>query len=403
MDFVSGFIEYTSAYESPTSFWKWSAYVTIGSILRDNCFLLLKDIKIFPNIYVLLLADSAIQRKANPINFCREFVDTIHNTKLITGRSSIQGILDELARGETDKITGQIMKGGSALFLAQELSANIVNDPEAIRILTDIYDFHPNYDSRLRGMGHFRIPNLCFSMFAASNETLLRDVYDVKATMGGLLGRTFLVIPDEFRPGNSLFNPNHTSSSLDSLTNELKLFSQLRGRFEVNKDGQEFYNEWYLPFRESYKEKQDRSGIVGRIHTSVLKLAMILCVNETKQLIIHTRHIAQAIDECTKLLPNYQSFMMSGGKSPIAEAATIIVNEIYSHKDHCCSRRIIMQRHWNNIDAETMDKVITTLAEAGMVKIIGIENELIYQLTNECITLLFEKGEKDAGTNSTKT
>ena len=60
-----------------------------------------------------------------------------------------EGILDELARGETDKVTGRVTSGGSALFSASELSAGIVSDPEAVKILTDIYDFKDDYTSRL--------------------------------------------------------------------------------------------------------------------------------------------------------------------------------------------------------------------------------------------------------------
>lgn len=393
MDFVSSYIEYTSVYESPRAFWKWSAYATIAAILRDNCFLQLKDIKIYPNIYVLLLADSAVQRKGNPVKFCAEFVRKIHNTKLIAGRSSIQGILDELARGETDKTTGEILKGGSALFNAQELSANIVNDPEAIKILTDIYDFYEFYESRLRGMGYFRIPNVCFSMFAASNETLLRDVYDTKATVGGLLGRTFLILPDEFRPGNSLFNANNSKNSFDSLVIELKLLSNIRGKFTLDAEAQNTYDSWYIPFRDSYRNKQDKSGIAGRIHTSVLKLAMLLCVNFTKELIIKKEHIEESLTECLALIPNYNQFVMSGGKSSMADVATMVLNEIHGAADHCISRRNILAKHWNDIDSETLDKIIVTLTEAGMIANTMMENEILYKMTDKCIDMLY-KGEK---------
>jgi hypothetical protein len=393
VDFVSTFIEYTSVYESPSAFWKWSAYATIAAILRDNCFLQLKDIKIYPNIYVLLLADSAVQRKGNPVKFCANFVKAIHNTKLIAGRSSIQGILDELARGETDKATGEILKGGSAIFNAQELSANIVNDPEAIKILTDIYDFYESYESRLRGMGYFRIPNVCFSMLAASNETLLRDVYDTKATVGGLLGRTFLILPDEFRPGNSLFNVNHSELSFDSLVGELKLISRIRGKFTLDTAAQETYDAWYIPFRDSYKGKADKSGIAGRIHTSVLKLAMLLCVNHTKDLIIKKEHIEESLTECLALIPNYNQFVMSSGKSPLKDVAIIVLNEIHDAPDHCTSKRNILSKHWSDIDSETMDKVMLTLIEAGMIINIMQDNEILYKMTEKCLEMVY-KGEK---------
>ncbi len=120
--------------------------------------------------------------KGTQSNYVKNLLGT-KSTKLISGRSSIQGILDELSRGETDKVTGKVTSGGSALFSASELSAGIVSDPEAVKILTDIYDFKDEYTSRLRGTGVFRIKNVCFSLVAASNEELLWDIYDGFALM----------------------------------------------------------------------------------------------------------------------------------------------------------------------------------------------------------------------------
>ena len=200
MGFIKLLLEHTKPYESPESFWKWSAYCTIAAIMRDSCYIRQGDSNLYPNVYVLLLADSAVHRKGNPVRFCEKLTGKIANTKVISGRTSIQAILDELARGETHPKTGKTIKGGSSLFSAAELSAGIVNDPEAIKILTDIYDFKEEYTSRLRGTGTFHIKNICFTMMAASNESLLVDLYDEKARTGGLLGRTFLVKPNSSAP-----------------------------------------------------------------------------------------------------------------------------------------------------------------------------------------------------------
>lgn len=394
MSFLSLFLDYTSQYESPTSFWKWSAYATIAAVLRDNCKFTQGSIVLYPNIYVLLLAESASHRKGNPVDFCEMFVKEVKNTKLISGRSSIQAVLDELARSETDKSTGKSLFGGSALFSAKELSAGIVNDPEAVKILTDIYDFRSEYTSRLRGSGTFKIKNVCFSMLAASNEDLLRDVYDIKAIFGGLLGRTFLVKPNEFRPGNSLFNVNGVIKTHYDLLEELRHIAVMNGEFTFTPEAQAEYDSWYLPFRESYKTKSDKSGVAGRIHTGVLKLAMILCVNDTRGLVINKQHVEQAIEECLALIPNYNQFVMGGGKSNVAEAGTIFLTELHSAEHHCVSRKRMLQKYWNNFDAELLDKLVTTLEQAGMISTEQHAEGVAYKLTDKCIAMLFSKEKK---------
>jgi hypothetical protein len=148
MTFVDLFMQHTRFYESPRSFWKWAAFTAIGAVLRDNCYRQLGDNKIYPNLYTLVLANSAVHRKGSPVKLCEELVKRTKSTKVISGRASIQGILDELARGETDKSTGKMLAGGSALFSAPELTAGIVNDPRG----------HQNPNRHLRIQRRIRFP-----------------------------------------------------------------------------------------------------------------------------------------------------------------------------------------------------------------------------------------------------
>lgn len=395
--FVDHFLEHTQHYESPTSFWRWASYTAIAGVMRDNCFRRLGDQKLFPNIYTLLLADSAVHRKGQPVQMCEKLVRGVNSTKTISGRSSIQGILDELARGETDKITGKMHIGGSALFFASELSAGIVNDPEAIKILTDIYDFKEEYTSRLRGSGVFRIKNICFSLMAASNETLLRDVYDVKAMLGGLLGRTFLIKHDEFRPPNSLFAIRDTSASFKSLLEKLKAISEVTGEFEFTKDAERIYDEWYNPFRKSYQNKPDSSGIAGRIHTSILKIAMIICVNETQSLTIEACHMNKAISHCMALMSNYTGLIMSAGKSTVSDVAATLIEDIWQSANKKLSKQIFLQRHFHQFDLEILDKCTATLIQAGLLKedLDVAKGEINFSITPKCESVFNLKREEN--------
>ncbi len=391
MDFVNGYLDYTRSYESPTSFWKWSAYSTIGAILRDSCWKNQGDNFLFPNLYVLLLADSAVQRKDLPVAIAQKLITLVHNTKVIAGRSSIQAILDELAMTETDKKTGHMLSGGSAIFIAPELSAGIVADPQSVSIMTDMYSYREVFTERLRGHGKFEIKKLCFSALMASNKALLTDVYDIRAMHGGLLGRTFLVVPNEWRPGNSLFSILDQSTKFDILLEELKQISELRGEFSFTTEAEKEYDTWYLPFRETYRTKTDKSGIAGRIHTGILKLSMILAVNYTKELQITKQHIEESITECMSLMANYQQLVMGAGKSPISEVGSIVLNEIYTSPNGVLSQKKLLQKHWNSFDVETLEKFINTMSQAAMITAEMTDDGPGYKLTKKCLELLFKK------------
>lgn len=384
MGFVQSFLEHTKDYESPTSFWRFSAYVAIASVLRDNCYFSQGSGTLFPNIYVLLLAGSADHRKGRPVELCEKLLKEISNTKIISGRASMQAILMELSRSETDKSSGKLQNGGSAIFIAPELSAAIVADPQAVGILIDLYTYRESYDSLLKGTGKFHIERMVFSFFSASNEDLLKQVFDTSAVRGGLLGRTFVITPNEYRPSNPLVRFDQQKEDLLKSTytearDHLLKISNLHGKFTLEEKALDEYERWYIPFRDSYRGKADKSGIVARLHTGVFKIAMILAAND-QSLIIYKHHIEEAILRGLELLPNYQSFTLSG-KSTIAEAGQIILPKLLDAPNFTLERSIILRDHWMNIDAAILDSLIISLETGGIIQSLHQGGHVSYRLT----------------------
>lgn len=388
MNFIEGLLKHTLEYESPHSFWKWSAYSTVASVLRDNVFIQDGDSKLFPNLYILFLAGSGA-RKNRPVNYSEGLVKRCGNTKIISGRSSIQGILDELARTETNAKTGKLLKGGGATFFAPELGAGIVESPEAIKILTDIYDGKSNFTSVLRHSPKFQVDNIVFNAFMASNEEMSKGLFDNVAIYGGLLARTLLIVPDEFRDGNSLLKPDEEREKqremeLASMDVELKEISKLSGRATFDEDAIRVHDSWYKPFRKRYLAKGDRSGIYGRLHTHIKKISVVLAANE-KSIIIKGNHMEKAIEDCTGLLQNYNMFIMASGKSTLTEISALVLKDLLVAPDHRLSRKEILWRYHSETDGETLDKAMMTLEGGGIVQSIAGNNGMEWQLTAKSI------------------
>src|SRR5688572_17591509 len=87
--------------ETPQSFYFWSGLCAISAVLKDNVFINRGGAYIlYPNIYVILHADSGL-KKGPAINLAKDLVKRTGNTKLVSGRSSIQGILKKLGTGQS--------------------------------------------------------------------------------------------------------------------------------------------------------------------------------------------------------------------------------------------------------------------------------------------------------------
>lgn len=370
--FTDVFLEFTKESETPSSFWKWASYAIIAAVLRDSVYWQSRGHKMCTNIYVLLNADSAVHRKSGPIKEADRLLQAVKNTKVIRGRGSIQAILEDLSKSQMDKDTGKSTRGGSCLLVADELKSFFIGDDSLVGILTDIYDYRDTFDYKLRG-SPFHIKNLCVSMLAASNDEFLKTVYTGEAVFGGLLGRTFIVKANEYRPGNSLLElegeeeENKLKYDPQPLIDILKEVAKLNGKVRFTMESKIAYDEWYMALRKTYEKRPDRTGVLARMHTGVLKLAVILAVSRRVELIVRKPDIEDSIAECMSLLPNYDGFAMSVGKSTESAAGGFLFAEMWDHGGEI-TRATFLGKYWYEVSSDTLDKLVITLEQAGMIQ-----------------------------------
>src|SRR5690606_28300861 len=111
----------------------------ISAVIKDNVWLdRAKVFKTYGNIYVMLHADSGL-KKGPPVSMAKQLVKQVNNTRIITGRSSIQGILKEMGSAQTQP-GGKVLTKSVVFVCSSELSSSIVEDKVATKILTDLYD-----------------------------------------------------------------------------------------------------------------------------------------------------------------------------------------------------------------------------------------------------------------------
>ncbi len=158
--------------ESPQSFWKWAGLAAISAVVKDRIWMDRQIFKTYPNIYVMLHADSGL-KKGPPVNMAKRLVQLVNNTMVITGRSSIQGILKELGTAKTLP-GGRVQTNSVAFICSSELSSSIVEDKVATTILTDLYDRSYNvgeWQSLLK-MESFKLKDPTITMLTATNEVM---------------------------------------------------------------------------------------------------------------------------------------------------------------------------------------------------------------------------------------
>lgn len=387
-------MDFTAEFESPSSFWRWSAYSVIAAVLRDNVFLSGQAAgdSCYPNLFSILVAASG-ERKDPPVSLAAKLVTKMGNTKVIEGRSSIEAIIDELHYNETNHQGAIAAKDGSCFLAAPELASFFVNSDSLVPLLTDMYTFREEYTSRLVTRAKHKVKRLCVTLFGASNEILLRQIYNQYAMQGGLLARTLLIRPDEKRPPNSLFIATDDQPKEDfserqekDLLSKLSQAAKFKGKPTITRIAAQKYDRWYRGIYTS-NHRIDPSGILNRIPAAVKKLAIILAVN-SETFTIGEHEIEEAIEQCSRLLTNYQGFTMASGNSTIQEAGTVFLTDLWHAEEHKLTRRDFLSAHWGVVDAELLNKLVETFEQSGFISIRIDGSTVTYTATKKCLEML---------------
>jgi hypothetical protein len=375
--------EGTRELESPKQYYYWSALAALAAVAKRNVYLNQFRFFLYPNIYVFLIGPSGI-RKGPPVNLATKLVSAVANTRVITGRSSIEGITKEMGTSRTSE-GGHIIDGASAFVSAGEFASSLVDNAQALTILTDLYDahYHQKWKNTLVGREGEVLDRPYLVLLGASNQVHLNEIIKTKDIQGGFIARTFIINATKKNSKNSLVRKPNIDLDEAPLIEYLKEVARLRGEF-VWKDGaDDLYDEWYNSFDD---QKEDITGTRARIHTSVLKVAMLLSLSKRLDLTITPDEINEALNACNNLIKDMNQVFMpgKGTETELGKKISIMLTDLVNAPEYKVSRQQLMSRHWGVLDAFSIDQVVETLQQPGLIRIISHGTKAaytFYQLT----------------------
>lgn len=423
MNWLNEIIQQHSELESPKSFWYWAAIAALSAVVKDQVWMNRQIYNLYPNIYVMLHAESGL-KKGPPISMARQLVKSVNNTKIISGRSSIQGILKDLGTAQTQP-GGKVVNKAVAFICSSELSSSIVEDKVATTILTDLYDRQYNVGEwrSLLKMETFQLKDPTITMLTATNEAMSEDFFTRSAIQGGYFARTFIVYEKEGQVSNSLIFPLTNPPDYKVSSEYLREVAKLTGPFESmasleNGDKYKYpkekfgrtiyfnevgllYDNWYDDFKATIKDmEKDQTGTMNRFGDSVLKVAMLLSLSREPTLAIQPDAMLEAISECQKLLGNVRK--TSFGKQGMSQSAalkTYIIMELLNREPHSVTRTVLMKKMWTHYEtAVEFDEMMLAFDATGMIKTSSIGNQIVYTMpdnqVDELRQFLAGKGKK---------
>lgn len=389
MNWLTELVNQHKELESPTSFWFWAGLCTISAIMKDQVYLDRGGAyKLYPNIYVMLHADSGL-KKGPPVGLAKALVKRVNNTRIISGRSSIQGILKELGTAQTIP-GGKINAKSVGFIVASEFSSSLVSDPAAMTILTDLYDRQYNEGEwrSLLKMDTFSLKDPTISMLVATNEAHFEDFIASKDMKGGFIGRMFVIAESEVPHLNPLWKKMSVIPDRDKLAEYLKIISKLEGEFIWGEGAGELYDPWYRDFYTQVKKNdvKDPTGTIQRFGDSVLKVAMLLSLADSPELILTRDNVQEAINVCEKLIGSVRK-TTHGKKGMAVDAApkALIINELLNRDNHQISRAMLLKKYWMNFNASQLDDLMAQFDQAGLILTATIGHEVVFKMPDPVV------------------
>lgn len=399
LSWIDDLVSENQAVETPESWLYWSLMCCISAVAANAYTLrtLKGNLLYYPNLYVILMGESGLG-KGYPVNLAKRLVTAADNTRVIAGRSSIQAIIKELAT--TKSVQGKAVITDSRGFIVNgELSTAIIQDPDSLTILTDLYDrnYNNNWTNLLKGDGAEKLKNPYITCLFGSSPAHFYDSIPQANIEGGYIGRNLVIYEEKRSKDVDLLDSEEESIDEDRFTNyivpkyvpHLVKLATHQARIIPSEDARKIFNTWRKEWRGAQSQYNDRTGFVNRVPDHVLKIAMCLCLARyDSNAVIIESDITQAINKISGLVyASEKAASGGGGLDPLAAQTKRVVDHLLAASENQLTRKDLLIRGYGDFDPQSLDRIIDALMEMKWVKRqkigIGSNMDWLYLLSGE--------------------
>lgn len=311
--------------------------------------------------------------KGFPVNLSKRLVTSADSTRVIAGRSSIQAIIKELAT--TKSVQGKPIITDSRGFIVNgELSTAIIQDPDSLTILTDLYDrnYNPAWTNLLKGDGAEKLKEPYITCLFGSSPAHFYDSIPQPNIEGGYIGRNLVIYEEKRSKDVDLLDSEKESVDEDRFTNfivprfvpHLVAIAANKARMIPDEAARQVFNSWRKDWRNNQDKYNDRTGFVNRIPDHVLKVSMCLALAryENNTVIIES-DIREAIEKVSSLIYANEKAASGTGIDPLAAQTKRVVEYLIAAPNTELLRKDLLIRGFGDYDSPTLDRIIDTLLE----------------------------------------
>lgn len=260
-----------------------------------------------------------------------------------------------------------------------ELSTAIIQDPDALTILTDLFDrnYNAKWDNMLKGDGVESLKDPYFTCLFGSSPAHFYDSIPQPNIEGGYIGRNLIIYEETRSKDTDLLDPADESQEEDRFMTyivpkyvpHLLKISANKIKMTVEETARVKFNLWRKNWRNSQSQYGDRTGFVNRVPDHILKVAMCLCLARyDTDCCISDADIAESTEKILTLIYSSRKAAEGSGLDPLAAQTKKIVDFLIAAVENKMSRRELLVKGYGNYDEIALDKICETLMEMQWIK-----------------------------------
>lgn len=408
---IDTYLDYADEQECPKDFHLWVILSIIAVTMGRNAW---KDRglagRIFPNMYIILVGESALVHKSTAINMgMNPLRESLPETVIITQKVTPEALIHLMA--ETCEATGN----SEVVIQASELSVLLGQaklDDSFLKILTDFWDSPNKREYRTIGRGIDICNNVCLNLLGGTTPDWLKNTIPIVSMEGGFLSRLILVnreASDQLNPHpEDVFGSFHVEM-LGKIQNDLQIIHEaIVGPYEWELKAKNMFGDWYCNDNPEDIKKafSFMRGYYGRKGDLIIKIAMINAASKSNEKVITQEDVFFAISILKENEIHTRELMKMLGTTEEGKITQNILNKIL--KSHVMAERDgglqevigigrskLMRNTGHQLNARGLNDVIYTLQESGQIIVETVGGKTIYVDATQVAGKNRKKGKKN--------
>lgn len=377
-NWLTSYKDYIIKHESPDIFHFWVAVQMIATALGRGVWINRGAYVVYPNQYVILVAKSGSCRKSVAMEIGLDLIDEVENTHILHERMTVEGLMDRLQRVLVLP-NGRVVPDGSLLIHADELSnlfgkASYITD--LLSFLTAAYTSKAKLDFLTRSRSLTSVRNPCIGLLAGTTPDSMSEIFPSLTLVSGLIGRILLIVGER---GERVSKPKLKKSLRSVLIHDLIRISKLYGEMTVTKETEAAFDSWYNAFPKDVSA--ELSTFYERKHDHVWKMAIIMSISESDEMIITHDHFLSAIQAVELVESRMGEVLTYIGATSQSSVADFVFSFIKAKHPEPLSHSILLRKSYRRLQGLNEFKdIIDALVEQNRIVQAASRHGIYYSL-----------------------